>query len=564
MEKNKYSTDYYDYYLPEELIAQTPIKERSHSRLLVLDRITGNIEHKRFDDIVNYLNSNDVLVLNNTKVLPSRIFGVKSETGAKIETLLLKEIDNDLWQCLTSPQKRLKKGTIINYSDELSGEVIDILKDGITHIKFNYKGVFIEILERIGAMPLPPYIHKTLKDNNRYQTVYASVLGSAAAPTAGLHFTKELLLKLKEKGVEILYVTLHVGLGTFRPVSEDDIRSHDMHSEYYEIDEYTAKKLNEAKKLGKRIISVGTTSLRTLESNFTKYKKFKETKEETNIFIYPGYHFKAIDALITNFHLPKSTLIMLVCALAGRKNIMNAYKEAVKEKYKFFSFGDAMFINNANIKGVYKNILKNYKNNKENYKTYDYFKIDKGNNNIILSAPHAYKHFRNNKIKVNENNTSKIAKILGILTNSHVIYTYKDSKNDPNYDNDSEYKKELSKYIKENNIKYLIDIHGLDKNNDYSLEIGCNSYKNSSKKFIELIKNSFNKYYKKEILIDNKFAAKSERRISSYISDKCENVNAIQLEINRNYRNLKCMPIKFNKTINALKEIIDEREEKND
>ena len=285
MKKDRFSTDYYDYYLPEELIAQTPIKDRSHSRLLVLDRLRGNISHKRFDDIVDYLDSNDVLVLNNTKVLPSRIFGIKDVTGAKIETLLLKEVDNNIWECLVSPQKRLKVGTIINYSEDLKGEVISLLNDGITHIKFAYSGVFIEILERIGAMPLPPYIHEKLKDNDRYQTVYAKVLGSAAAPTAGLHFTNELLDKLKEKGVEILYVTLHVGLGTFRPVSESDIRNHDMHSEYYEIDEYTADKLNEAKGLGKRIISVGTTSLRTLESNYTKYKKFKATKEETNIFI---------------------------------------------------------------------------------------------------------------------------------------------------------------------------------------------------------------------------------------------------------------------------------------
>lgn len=561
MEKNKFSTDYYDYYLPEELIAQTPIKERSHSRLLVLDKLSGNIEHKRFDDIINYLDSNDVLVLNNTKVLPSRIFGNKSETGAKIETLLLKEIDNDIWECLTSPQKRLKKGTIINYSDDLSGEVIEILKDGITHIRFNYRGVFIEILERIGAMPLPPYIHESLKDNDRYQTVYAKVLGSAAAPTAGLHFTNDLLNKLKSIGVEILYVTLHVGLGTFRPVSESDIRCHDMHSEYYEIDEYTANNLNEAKKLHKRIISVGTTSLRTLESNYTKYKKFKSTNEETSIFIYPGYHFKAIDGLITNFHLPKSTLMMLVCALAGRENITNAYKEAVENKYRFFSFGDAMFINNASFKNEYKRILRGYKHSKENYKTYDYFKIDKGSNNIILSAPHAYKHFRNNKIKVNENNTSKIVKILGILTNSHVIYTYKDSNNDPNYDMDSEYKKELSKYIKNNNIKYLIEIHGLNKDSDISLEIGSNSYKNVDEKFVNLIKNVFSKYYDDEILIDEKFKSQSKRRVTNYISEK-NNINTIQLEINRKYRNLNRMPIKFNKTINALKEIIKKLEEK--
>ena len=563
MKENKYSTDYYDYDLPEDLIAQTPIKERSHSRLLVFDKVTGDINHKRFDDILDYLDNNDVLVLNNTKVLPSRIFGNKNETGAKIETLLLKEIDKDVWECLTSPQKRLKVGTIINYNKDLTGEVVNLFKDGITHIKFNYSGVFVEILEHIGAMPLPPYIHESLKDNDRYQTVYAKNLGSAAAPTAGLHFTKELLSKLENKGVEILYVTLHVGLGTFRPVSENDIRKHDMHSEYYEIDDYTAERLNEAKKIGKRIVSVGTTSLRTLESNYSKYKKFKSTKEETNIFIYPGYHCKSIDALITNFHLPKSTLIMLVSALAGRDNIMRVYNEAIKEKYRFFSFGDAMFINNINCKKVYKNILRKYKYNKENYKTYDYFKIDKGSNNIILSAPHAYKHTRDNKIKCNENNTSKIVKILGILTNSHVIYTYKNSDNDPNYDKKSIYKDELAKYIKKNNIMYLIDIHGLNKNDDCLLEIGCNNYKNSNKDFINLIEKIFKKYYKENILIDSKFAASSKRRISNYISDKC-NINSVQLEINRKYRNLNRMPIKFSKTIIALKEIIDNLEGKND
>lgn len=559
MKDKRFSTDYYDYYLPEELIAQTPIKDRSHSKLLVLDRITGNIDHKRFDDIVNYLDSNDVLVLNNTKVLPSRIYGNK-ETGAKIETLLLKEIDKNTWECLTSPQKRLKVGTIINYSDELKGEVTNILKDGITHIRFSYSGVFIEILERIGAMPLPPYIHEELKDNDRYQTVYAKVLGSAAAPTAGLHFTKELLDELNDKGVKILYVTLHVGLGTFRPVSESDIRNHDMHSEYYEIDENTANELNEAKKAGKRIISVGTTSLRTLESNYSKYKKFKATKEETNIFIYPGYHFKGVNSLITNFHLPKSTLIMLVCALAGRENIMKAYNEAVKEKYRFFSFGDAMFINNGNLKNTYKCLLRRFKHSDKECMTYDYFKIVKGNNNIILSAPHAYKHNRNNKVKSNENNTSKIVKILSMLTNSHIIYTYKDCEDDPNYNKDSIYKKELLKYIEENNIKYLIDIHGLDKENGCSLEIGCNNYKNSSEEFVNLIKNSFSKYYDGSILIDEVFAAKSERRISNYISSKCKDINTIQLEINKKYRSINRMPIKFNKTIVALKEIIDNLE----
>lgn len=348
--KNKFDTNSYDYFLPESLIAQTPIKKRDESKLLVLDKDTGKIEHSIFKNIINYLNSNDVLVLNDTKVMPSRIFGIKEITNAKIEVLLLKEIDKDVWECLVSPQKRLKVDTYINFSNKLMGQVIKLYKDGITHIKFNYDGIFVEILESIGAMPLPPYIHKSLKENNRYQTVYASHLGSSAAPTAGLHFTNELLETLKNKGIEILYVTLHVGLGTFRPVSESDIRNHEMHSEYYEIDEYTSKRLNEAKQCDKRIVSVGTTSLRTLESNFKKYNKFRETKEETDIFIYPGYEFKAIDCLVTNFHLPKSTLIMLVSALAGTENILNAYKEAVREKYRFFSFGDAMFITNKEIK----------------------------------------------------------------------------------------------------------------------------------------------------------------------------------------------------------------------
>ena len=347
---SRFDLNSYDYFLPESLIAQTPIKKRDDSRLLVLDKITGDIEHKVFKDIINYLGESDVLVLNNTKVLPSRIYGIKETTGAKIEVLLLKEIEKDVWECLVSPQKRLKENTFITFSNDLSGQVIQLYKDGITHIKFNYEGIFIEILESIGAMPLPPYIHETLKDKNRYQTVYAKYLGSAAAPTAGLHFTEELLNKIKEKGVEILYVTLHVGLGTFRPVTESDIRSHNMHSEYYEIDEYTANKLNESKKNGKRIISVGTTSLRTLESNIKKYKNFKSVKEKTDIFIYPGYKFEATDALITNFHLPKSTLLMLVSALAGTNSILNAYKEAVKENYRFFSFGDAMFIINKEVK----------------------------------------------------------------------------------------------------------------------------------------------------------------------------------------------------------------------
>lgn len=346
MKEEVFDINYYDYDLPEELIAQTPIEKRDTSRLLVLNKNTCKIEHKIFKDILKLIPDNSVLVLNNTKVLPSRTYGIKKDTGAKIEVLLLKEIEKDIWECLVRPQKRLNVDTILEFSNKLSGEVINLLNDGITHIKMNYSGVFIEILESIGAMPLPPYIHEKLKDQNRYQTVYAKYLGSAAAPTAGLHFTKELLNDLEDRGIEILYVVLHVGLGTFRPVAELDIRNHKMHKEYYEIDEYTANKLNEAKNYNKNIISVGTTSLRTLESNFNKYNKFKATKEETGIFIYPGYEFRAINELITNFHLPKSTLLMLVSALAGRDNVISAYKEAVKEKYRFFSFGDAMYIRN--------------------------------------------------------------------------------------------------------------------------------------------------------------------------------------------------------------------------
>ncbi len=344
MTNDEFNTNSYDYFLPEYLIAQTPIKKRDDSRLLILNKNNGSIEHKKFKDIINYIDSDSVLVLNNTKVLPSRIYGIKKDTGAKIEVLLLKEIDKDIWECLVRPQKRIKENSIIEFSNILSGQVIKLYQDGITHIKMDYKGVFIEILESIGAMPLPPYIHEELKDQSRYQTVYAKELGSAAAPTAGLHFTEDLLNKIAAKGIKILYVTLHVGLGTFRPVSESDIRNHKMHSEYYEIDEYTASILNEAKVNNKKIICVGTTSLRTLESNYTKYNKFVSTKEETDIFIYPGYKFNGVNELITNFHLPKSTLIMLVSALAGKENILNAYKEAVKEKYRFFSFGDAMFI----------------------------------------------------------------------------------------------------------------------------------------------------------------------------------------------------------------------------
>ena len=334
----------FNYNLPEELIAQKPIINRSESKLLVMDKITGNLEDKIFKNIKDYLKKGDILVLNDTKVLPARIFGVKEETGANIELLLLKNIEGDIWECLSRPFKRLSVGTKIKFNEELLAEVIEKKEEGIVLVKFSYKGIFIEIIERLGLMPLPPYIHETLEDQTRYQTVYAKYLGSAAAPTAGLHFTNELLEEIKQIGVEILYVTLHVGLGTFRPVAEEDITKHTMHSERYIITKEVAERLNLAKKENRKIYAVGTTSTRTLESVMTKYGTFKECEEDTNIFIYPGYTFKAIDGLITNFHLPKSTLLMLVSALSTKENILNAYKHAVDNKYRFFSFGDAMFI----------------------------------------------------------------------------------------------------------------------------------------------------------------------------------------------------------------------------
>lgn len=342
-----YDINYYDYNLPEELIAQSPLEDRSSSKLLLLDKSTGEIKDETFKNIINYLHSGDTLVLNDTKVMPARLIGTKEETGAVIEVLLLKDMGSDTWEVLSRPQKRLHKGDIVTFGEgQLKIEVIEKLNDGITHVKLIYNGILYEILDKLGTMPLPPYIHEKLLDQSRYQTVYAKNVGSAAAPTAGLHFTKELLERIKEKGVEILYVTLHVGLGTFRPVAEENVLDHEMHSELYMITKEVADKLNKAKKEKRRIIAVGTTSTRTLESNITKYGCFKETTEETKIFIYPGYKFIGIDALITNFHLPKSTLVMLVSALAGRDNILNAYKYAVNNKYRFFSFGDAMFITN--------------------------------------------------------------------------------------------------------------------------------------------------------------------------------------------------------------------------
>jgi S-adenosylmethionine:tRNA ribosyltransferase-isomerase len=337
-------TDDFDFYLPEELIAQTPLDKRDASRMLVLDKETGDIEHKHFYDITSMLSDNDVLVLNDTKVIPARIIGVKEDTGAVIELLMLKDLGNNIWECLSKPAKRIKEGTIIKFSDRLRAKCTYVGEEGIRHFELLYEGILYEILDELGEMPLPPYIHEKLKDKDRYQTVYAKNIGSAAAPTAGLHFTKELLKEIEAKGVTICYVTLHVGLGTFRPVSVTDVTKHKMHSEYYEMSEEVAHTLNEAKKNGKRIISVGTTSTRTLETIMGLYGEFRACTGNTEIFIYPGYEFKAIDALITNFHLPKSTLIMLVSALAGKDNILNAYNKAVEEKYRFFSFGDSMFI----------------------------------------------------------------------------------------------------------------------------------------------------------------------------------------------------------------------------
>ncbi len=337
------NTNDFDFNLPEELIAQTPILNRSKSKLLVLDKVTGNITHETFDNIINYLNEGDVLVLNDTKVIPARIFGNKEETNAKIEMLLLKELDNNIYETLIKPARRIKVGDVVSFNNGiLRAKCVDTFTDGIAHFEMIYEGILFEILDNIGQMPLPPYIKETLNDNDRYQTVYALNKGSAAAPTAGLHFTKELIEKIKEKNITITYVTLHVGLGTFRPVSVDNVLEHKMHEEEYHVSKETADILNKAIKNKKRIIAVGTTSTRTLESAYDN--GFKEDKGNTSIFIYPGYKFRVVDAQITNFHLPKSTLMMLVSALSTKEIILNAYNEAIKEKYRFFSFGDSMFI----------------------------------------------------------------------------------------------------------------------------------------------------------------------------------------------------------------------------
>lgn len=342
--KELLKSDFY-FDLPEEQIAQDPLEDRSGSRLMVLNKKTGEVTHKIFRDIIDYLREGDCLVLNNTKVIPARLMGTKADTGAAIEVLLLKRHENDVWETLVKPGKKARIGAVISFGDGiLTGKVIDIVDEGNRLIKFTYEGIFEEVLDRLGEMPLPPYITHKLQDKNRYQTVYAKYDGSAAAPTAGLHFTNDLLKKVEEKGVKIAYVTLHVGLGTFRPVKEDNLINHHMHSEFYQVSQEAADIINNTKAAGGRVICVGTTSCRTIESAADENGKVVAGSDNTEIFIYPGYKFKVLDNLITNFHLPESTLIMLVSALAGRENVLNAYNVAVKEKYRFFSFGDAMFL----------------------------------------------------------------------------------------------------------------------------------------------------------------------------------------------------------------------------
>lgn len=338
-------TSDFNFYLPEELIAQHPLEKRDYSRLMVLDKATGEIEHRHFYDVLEYLNKGDTLVLNNTRVMPARLIGEKEGTGGKIEFLLLKRIEGDKWECLAKPGKKAKVGATFTFGDgALKCTVIDIVEEGNRIIEFSYEGIFEQVLDQLGEMPLPPYITEKLDDKERYQTVYSKEKGSAAAPTAGLHFTKELLEAAEKKGINIAYLTLHVGLGTFRPVKVEDVNSHVMHSEFYSLSEEDAKIINETKKAGGKIVSVGTTSTRTLETIGDENGFVKAQSGWTDIFIYPGYKFKVVDNLITNFHLPESTLIMLVSAVAGKENVMNAYNEAVKEKYRFFSFGDSMLI----------------------------------------------------------------------------------------------------------------------------------------------------------------------------------------------------------------------------
>ncbi|WP_138268377.1 tRNA preQ1(34) S-adenosylmethionine ribosyltransferase-isomerase QueA [Anaerofustis stercorihominis] len=337
-------TSDFDYNLPEELIAQTPIEKRDFSRLMVVNRNTKEIEHKHFYDLIDYLNEGDTLVLNNSRVFHARLFGIKEETGAKIETFVLKPLSNNMFEVMIKPAKRLKNGTIVKFDDNLSMQVVEKYDEGLAKVKFFGCDDVFSYIDKIGTVPLPPYIKEKLDDDDRYQTVYSKDKGSAAAPTAGLHFTKELLEKIKDKGINICYVTLHVGLGTFRPVKEDDISNHKMHSEFFIISEETAKIINDTKKRGKDIFAVGTTTVRTLESCYQKYGDIRPVSMNTDIFIYPGYEFKVIDHLITNFHLPKSTLLMLISAFYNKDDILKAYEEAIKERYRFFSFGDAMLI----------------------------------------------------------------------------------------------------------------------------------------------------------------------------------------------------------------------------
>ncbi len=338
-------TSDFNYYLPEELIAQTPVEPRDASRLMTLDKKTGAVAHHHFYEIIDFLNPGDCLILNDSRVLPARLYGIKEDTGARVEFLLLENKGNDIWEALSKPGKRAKKGTRFVFGEGLmTCEVVDVLEDGNRRIHFNYEGIFFNLLDQIGQMPLPPYIKEKLEDRERYQTVYSKETGSAAAPTAGLHFTPQLLERIQQKGIQLGFVTLHVGLGTFRPVSEDKIQNHKMHSEHYYMPQATADLINETKKNGKRVIAVGTTSCRTIESVVQKEGRFCEGEGWTDIFIYPGFEFRGLDGLITNFHLPESTLIMLVSALAGRENVLHAYEDAVKNKYRFFSFGDAMLV----------------------------------------------------------------------------------------------------------------------------------------------------------------------------------------------------------------------------
>ena len=337
-------TSDFTYELPEELIAQTPLEKRDHSRLMLLDKVTGETEHRHFFELPNFLREGDCLVLNDSRVLPARIFG-RRPTGGAVEVLLLTDKGNKCWECLVHPGKKARPGDTLTFGEgELSAEVVDVLEGGNRLIRFDYEGIFIEILERLGRMPLPPYIHAELKDSERYQTVYSRELGSAAAPTAGLHFTPELLKEIENRGIPLAFVTLHVGLGTFRPVKEDEIENHDMHAEFCVINEQAAKTVNETKARGGRVVAIGTTSCRTLESFADENGRLNPSSGWTDIFIYPGYRFKCVDALVTNFHLPESTLLMLISALAGRENVLRAYEEAVRQRYRFFSFGDAMFI----------------------------------------------------------------------------------------------------------------------------------------------------------------------------------------------------------------------------